>query len=71
MIQLVFALIFVICFLLLMIIELWKALRKAARHMLEDEMNWHPGRFVFRGASVKKPYCVAKRTHHKGDVGYE
>lgn len=26
---------------------------------------------VFRGASVKKPDCVAKRTHHKGDVGYE
>lgn len=26
---------------------------------------------VFRGASVKKPYCVAKRTHYKGDVGYE
>ena len=26
---------------------------------------------VFRGASVKKPYCVAQRAYHKGDVGYE
>lgn len=26
---------------------------------------------VFRGASVKKPYRIAKRAYHKGDVGYE
>lgn len=27
-----------------------KAIRKAARHMLEVEMNWHPGNFVLSGA---------------------
>ena len=36
-----------------------KAIRKAARHMLEDEMNWHPGRFVLSGA-FEDSYVNAK-----------
>ena len=27
-----------------------KAIRQAARHMLDDEMHWHPGRFILSGA---------------------
>lgn len=36
-----------------------KAIRQAARHMLEDEMQWHPGRFVLSGA-YEDSYADAK-----------
>lgn len=36
-----------------------KAIRKAARYMLEEEMQWHPGRFVLSGA-FEDSYTNAK-----------
>lgn len=36
-----------------------KAIRQAARHMLADEMQWHPGRFVLDGL-YKESYKDAK-----------
>ena len=36
-----------------------KAIRKAARHMLEEEMNWHPGTFILSGA-YEDSYADAK-----------
>lgn len=36
-----------------------KAIRQAARHMLEDEMQWHPGKFVMSGA-FEDSYADAK-----------
>lgn len=36
-----------------------KAIRQAARHLLEDEMHWHPGQFVMSGA-YKDSYQNAK-----------
>ena len=36
-----------------------KAIRTAARHMLADEMNWHPARFVREGRYVDS-YSTAK-----------
>ena len=36
-----------------------KAIRKAARHMLEEEMNWHPGHFVLSG-KYEDSYADAK-----------
>lgn len=36
-----------------------KAIRQAARHMLRDEMNWHPGEFVLNGL-FKDSYKDAK-----------
>lgn len=36
-----------------------KAIRQAARHMLEDEMKWHPGKFILSGA-YEDSYCDAK-----------